>query len=131
MSDGSETGLRRFGLLVGGAFLVLALISRWRGHALPPLVFAALGAGLVVPAVLAPRWLGPVERFWMRGAAAVGEVNSRILLGAFFYLVIAPVGFVLRRIRDPLDRSLEEPEKSNWVRRPSVPVDPARYERQF
>jgi len=67
----------------------------------------------------------------MRSAAVVGEVNSRILLGAFFYLVTAPVGFVMRHIRDPLDRLLKEPEKSNWVRRPSVPVDPAQYERQF
>src|SRR5262249_36923467 len=105
--------------------------SRWRGHALPPLVLAALGTALVVPAVLAPRLLGPVERAWMRGAAVLGEVNSRILLGVFFYVVIAPVGFVLRRIRDPLARSLREPEKSTWIRRPSVAVDRARYERQF
>jgi hypothetical protein len=131
MSAASRPGLRRFGLLVGGAFLVLAAVSRWRGHTLPPLVLGALGGALVVPAVLAPRLLAPVERGWMRGAAVLGEVNSRILLTVLFYLVIAPIGFVLRRIRDPLDRSLRDPARSTWIRRPAGPVDPARYERQF
>jgi len=131
MSGGATAGLRRFGLLVGGAFLVLAAVSRWRGHTLPPAVLAALGVALMVPALVAPGLLGPVERGWMRGATLLGEVNSRILLTVLFYLVIAPVGFVLRRIRDPLDRSLRDADKSNWIRRPSGPVDPMRYERQF
>src|SRR5438067_7829209 len=124
MSGRAAAGLRRFGLLVGGAFLVLAVVSRWRGHTLPPVVLAALGGGLVVPALVAPGLLAPVERAWMRGAAVLGEVNGRILLTVFFYLVIAPVGFVLRRFRDTLDRSLRDAEKSNWIRRPSVTVDP-------
>jgi len=127
----ATTGLRRFGLLVGGAFLVLAVVSRWRGHTLPPVVLAALGGALVVPALVAPGLLAPVERGWMRGATVLGEVNSRILLTAFFYLVIAPVGFVLRRIRDPLNRSLRDDAVTNWIRRSPAAVDPARYERQF
>jgi len=131
MSRGATPALRRFGLLVGGAFLVLAVVSRWRGHALPPLVLGALGVALVAPALVAPRLLAPVERGWMRGAAVLGEVNGRILLTAVFYLVIAPVGLVLRWIRDPLDRSLRDAKKSNWVRRPPGAIDPARYERQF
>jgi len=131
MSRAATLALRRFGLLVGGAFLVLGLVSRWRGHALPPLVLGAVGVALVVLAVVAPRLLAPVERAWMRGAAVLGEVNGRILLTVLFYLVIAPVGFVLRQIRDPLDRSLRDGAKSNWIPRPHGAVDPARYERQF
>ena len=131
MSGGVTPGLRRFGLLVGGVFLVLAVVSRWRGHTLPPVVLAALGVALVVPALVAPQLLAPVERGWMRGAVILGEVNSRILLTVLFYLVIAPVGFVRRRFRDPLNRSLRDGEATNWIRRPPAAVDPARYERQF
>jgi hypothetical protein len=131
MSGAGSAELRRFGLLVGGAFLVLSAISRWRGHEMPPLVLGTLGVALIVPGLLAPRLLGPVQRVWMRAAHVMGEVNSRIILGAFFYLVLAPVGFVLRRIRDPLNRRLDDGQPSNWVRREAGPVDPARYEQQF
>ena len=108
----SSVELRRFGLTVGGVFL-------------------ALGVLLVVPGVVAPRVLGPVQRVWMRAAGVMGEVNSRIILTVMFYGVFAPLGFVMRRLRDPLDRSWRDGRESTWIRRPPEPPDRARYERQF
>jgi hypothetical protein len=123
--------LRRFGLTVGGIFALLALISWWRGHVLPPSVMGALGVTLVGLGLAAPSALAPVEHYWMRGARVLGEVNARIILTVLFYVVIFPVGWVLRRFRDPLDRSLADGRASTWIRREAGPVDPARYEQQF
>jgi hypothetical protein len=67
----------------------------------------------------------------MRAAMVLGEVNSRIILGVVFFVVFAPVGFVLRRIRDPLDRSWRIKRASDWVKRAAEPVSVERYERQF
>ena len=132
MQGVSRAELRRFALTVGGAFVLLALASRWRGHVVPPRVLAAAGVLLVVPGLIAPMALAPVQRGWMRAATLLGEVNSRIILTVLFYLVIAPVGLVLRHlVRDPLDRSLADGKASNWIRRERKPVEPARYERQF
>jgi hypothetical protein len=132
MTRASASELRRFGLTVGGAFLLLGLVSWWRGHVRPPLVFWTLGVLLVAPALAAPLVLEPVRRGWMRFGALLGEVNGRIILTALFYLVIAPVGFVLRTFfRDPLDRSLEDGKASNWIKRTQEPLDRARYEQQF
>ena len=94
-------------------------------------MLGTLGVALIVPGLLAPRLLGPVQRVWMRAAHVMGEVNSRIILGIFYFVVFTPFGFVLRRFRDPLDRSLTDGRTSDWIRREPVPVDPARYERQF
>src|SRR5881409_2513058 len=90
-----------------------------------------LGVLLAAPAIMAPGVLAPVQRVWMRAGALLGEVNSRIILTVLFYGVFAPLGIVMRRIRDPLDRSWRDGRASNWIRRPREPVDPARYERQF
>ena len=128
----SRADLRRFGLTVGGAFALLALASWWRGHVLPPRMLASAGALLAGPGLLAPAALAPVRRIWMRSATLLGELNGRIILTALFYLVIAPVGFVLRHlVRDPLDRSLTDGKTSNWVRREPGPVERERYEQQF
>jgi len=54
MSGVSRSELRKFGLTVGGAFVVLGLISWWRGHEWAPRVLWTLGALLAVPGALAP-----------------------------------------------------------------------------
>ena len=132
MTGASASELRRFGLTVGGMFLLLGGLSRWRGHVWPPLVMWTIGVLLVVPGLVVPLALAPVQRAWMRFATVLGEVNSRIILGVFFFVVIAPVGFVLRRlVRDPLDRRLDDDKPTNWVPRARVPVERARYEQQF
>jgi len=131
MSDESARNLRRFGLTVGGAFALLGLVSGARGHEIPPLVLGSLAVGLIVPGLVAPRALGPVQRVWMRAAMVIGDFNSRVILGVFYYLVMAPVGFVRRLFGDPLDRGLGDRTTSVWVKRERQPVDRERYERQF
>jgi hypothetical protein len=123
--------LRRFGLTVGGAFGLLATISWWRGHVVPPVILGALSVGLVVPGLLVPRVLGPVERGWMRFAEVLGRINARIILTLFWVVVMTPVGLVRRLFGDPLDRSVRPDEPSVWVRRPIEPVDVDRYRQQF
>jgi hypothetical protein len=127
----SKRELRKFGLTVGFAFLVLGGISKWRGHELPPRVLWTVGSLLMVSGLLVPTVLGPVQRGWMRFADVVGTFNTRLILGLLFYVVFTPVGFVMRFFRDPMTRSMRDAEESQWVRRKVEPVDPARYQQQF
>src|SRR5690348_8482528 len=92
----STAELRKFGLTVGSAFAVLGGISWWRGHELPPRVLWVLAVLLIVPGALFPSVLGPVQRAWMAFALALGHFNTRVILTVFFYLVLTPVGFVMR-----------------------------------
>ncbi len=127
----SKKELRKFGLVVGAAFAVLGTISWWRGHVWPPRVMWTLAVFLMVPGALFPAVLGPVQRGWMAFAEILGHYNTRIILTALYYLVMTPIGLILRIFRDPLDRSLKKDRPSQWIKRDSQPVDPERYERQF
>jgi hypothetical protein len=129
MTNAAE--LRKFGLTVGAAFAVLGAISWWRGHVWPPRVMWTLAVLLMVPGALFPSVLGPVQRGWMKFALVLGHYNTRIILTALFYLVMTPVGLVMRLFRDPLDRSLKEQRDTQWVKRESQPVELSHYERQF
>ena len=53
---------RKFGLTVGGAFLVLSAIAWWRGHPITVTVLGSLGAVLAVAGLVVPTMLGPVEK---------------------------------------------------------------------
>jgi hypothetical protein len=128
----TKQDLRRFGLTVGGILALLAGVSWWRGHELPPLVLGALGTLLIVLGLVAPTLLRPIEKGWMRFAAGLAYVNTRIILTVLFYLLFFPVGVVRRLVgRDPLDRRLGQGESSDWVKREQRPLDPRRYRMQF
>ena len=128
-SSGSE---RRFGFSVGGVFLAIGLFLRWRGYLTVGTGLAVPGGLLILGGLLVPRWLVPVERRWMAVAGAVGAFNARVILSIFYYLIITPVGLVMRLFgRDPLDRRLRTGD-SYWQKRsPEQAPSRERYARQY
>lgn len=87
---------RKFGLLVGGAFLVIGALMWRRGHLTSAGVAGVLGAALVIGGLAAPARLGPVHRAWMGLALAISKVTTPIVMAALWYLVITPSGLLVR-----------------------------------
>ncbi|HSE96487.1 MAG TPA: SxtJ family membrane protein [Methylomirabilota bacterium] len=120
---------RGFGLALGTVGALVAAHALWRGRgpvALGAGVLAGvlLGAALVAPAIL--RW---PRRGWMRLAHALGWVNTRILLSVVFFLIVTPVGVVLRLCGwDPLGR---RPAGAGWTSYPERRRDPRHYEKMY
>jgi hypothetical protein len=87
---------RKFGITVGIAFALLATISWWRGHHLPVYMLGTLGGLLLFAGLLIPRRLGPVERTWMQLAVLISKVTTPVFMGVVYFLVLFPVGLVMR-----------------------------------
>ncbi len=114
-----------FGLVAGGVVAVLfGLLFPWlRGRGVPAWPWAA-AAVLVAGALGAPALLSPVYRGWMAIGAALGWVNTRILLGAVFFLVVTPIGAVMRMTgRDPLRRGFDPRGRTYRVPSARAPRD--------
>ena len=126
-----ERDLRKFGLMVGGVFVVLGVIIllRHKPHypyfLWPGLVLMALGAVL-------PRLLKYVYIGWMSVAFVLGFVVSHLILGLFFYAVITPIGLLARISgKDFLSLKLDRTAKSYWLPRDRTQKAASSYERQF
>jgi len=89
---------RRFGLTVGGAFLLFAAVAWWRGRPSTTAVLGALGGALVIAGVVIPTCLGPVERGWMRLAHLISTVTTPIVMAAMYLLVLTPIGVARRML---------------------------------
>ena len=89
--------LTSFVLIVGGALLLIAAYQ-WRRGAPQGLwvTLLAIVALLWLAAAVAPSLLKPVYRGWMRLGEALGWVNTRILLTLIFFLVVTPIGLLMR-----------------------------------
>jgi hypothetical protein len=89
---------RRFGLVVGAAFLGLGALVWWRGRHVTSQVFWGLGAALILFGIILPSALVPVHRAWMGLALAISKVTTPIFLGALYFVIITPIGLVRRTL---------------------------------
>jgi len=127
----TKKNVRNFGFLFGGIFLAAAVYMFFRGNG--AWVWAGLGALLFGAggAALYPL-MKPVYTAWMLFAFALGWVNTRVLLGVFFYLVMTPLGLFLRLSgKDLLDEKIDRNAASYWIKRKRTPFDRNRLERMF
>jgi hypothetical protein len=103
------------------------------GLALPAVLGAVCGIGVVGALLI---WIAPplgrrLYVGWMYAAAPVGWTISHVVLALVYYLVLTPVGLLVRLFgRDPMQRSLDTKAASYWIERKAQP-EPARYFRQF
>ena len=109
---------RSFGLTVGGALIVLAALFWWRGRGTVAVVLLAVGCALILGGLLVPARLGPVYTIWMGIGKAISKVTTPIILGILYFLIVTPLGIVMRLVgRDPLRRSRRD--DSYWTSVPS------------
>jgi saxitoxin biosynthesis operon SxtJ-like protein len=87
---------RKFAWTVGTAFLVFGGIAWWRDHAVISRVLIGLGAAFWIAGLTVPARLGPVFRFWMGLAHVISRVTTPIFLGIVYFLVMMPIGVLMR-----------------------------------
>jgi hypothetical protein len=105
-------------LTVGVAFLALTAVMIWRDHATAAKVTGSLGTLLILGGLLIPSRLGPVQAAWMGLAHAISKVTTPIFMGVVYFLVLAPVGVVMRLFgRNPMRH--KPVEASLWKTRAS------------
>jgi Saxitoxin biosynthesis operon protein SxtJ len=67
---------------------------------------------------------------WKVVAHVIGNVQSRLLLCLFYFLVLAPFALGVRLFADPL--RLQKPSRSAWLPKPTERLDRwAKARRQF
>ncbi len=133
--DVGKKHVRSFGYLVGGALMALALVGLWRrGGAANVTVYALLGSGgaLAALALAAPAALRPLYRVWMGLALVLGFVMTRVILTLVFFLVITPVGWIMRALgKDPLHRRSDRSAASYWIEKTPPDPSPKRLEKYY
>src|SRR5215471_7633252 len=123
--------LRKFGLTVGGAFIVLGVLLLLRHRPSYP-VFCGAGALLVAFGVIWPRALKYVYVAWMALAFTLGFIMSNVILTLFFFLFVTPIGLLARLFqKDFLARKWDKQAASYWIQRERAMRTAESYERQF
>jgi hypothetical protein len=104
--------LREFGLLTGALIIVLVgglLPWLWERDILEwQKITAPVGGTLILWALAHPASLAYVYKPWMYLAEKIGWFNTRVIMALLFYVVIFPIGAIMRLAgKDPMARKFE------------------------
>ena len=102
----SKKQLREFGLLIGFGFPILIgwLLPSLFGHQFRTWTLWIGLPGLLI-GLTAPRLLHYPYKGWIALGYALGWINSQIILGLVFILVLQPIAYIMRLTGyDPLRR---------------------------
>ena len=129
--DLDKAGLRQFALMSAGLVgLIFGLFFPWVLDASWPRWPWYIAIVLTAWGLIAPSTLNPLYQVWMRFGLVMGAIMSRVVLTIVFFVLLMPMGIVMRVVRDdPLQLKLKENEESYRNTRPEY--DPKSMERPF
>ena len=108
---------RSFGFLF---FVVFFVISLWPLKSQGDLRLWAfiLSLFFLVLGVLNSKFLTPLNKLWFKFGILLGSIVSPIVMGAVFFIVVTPVGLIMRFLgKDSLKRSIVKSASTYWIKR--------------
>ena len=119
----SAKQLRSFGLIVGGIFAVIGFWPFLFRQQDPRWWSVILAAALIIPAITFPKSLYWPHKGWMALGHVLGWINTRIILGVVFYVIVTPIGAVRRWLgKDSMGQQLRPDLDTYRIPRESRPA---------
>ena len=109
---------RNFGIVFFIVFLIIALwpilkqneIRIW--SLIISFIFFVLG-------LINSRLLTPLNKLWFKFGIFLGKIISPLIMGTIFFLVVTPIGFVMRLLGKDLLNLKYNKNKSYWIEKNS------------
>ena len=114
MDDVKISSNRSFGVVFFAVFLFIALyplvfsgeIRAW--SAIISLIFLVLG-------LLNSKILTPLNKLWFKFGIFLGKIISPLIMGMIFFLVVTPIGLIMRLLGKDVLNLRYNKNKSYWI----------------
>ena len=114
MDDIKISSNRSFGIVFFVVFLLIALYPFTYGGEIRiwsliiSIIFLTLG-------LLNSKILSPLNKIWFKFGILLGKIVSPLIMGIIFFLVVTPIGFIMRLLgKDVLNLKYNK-NKSYWI----------------
>jgi hypothetical protein len=124
--------LRKFGVTMAIAFVVLGFLFLWRDKGTVAVVLFVLAALFLLFGAAVPTALRPIQKGWMAFAIVLGWLMTRVILVIVFFVGITPIALIARLSgKRFLELGFDAKATTYWHRRPAPDRGKERYESQF
>ena len=107
---------RNFGLVFFTVFIIISLFPLLKGNHINywtliiSFIFLILG-------LLNSNLLDPLNRIWFKFGLILGKVISPVVMGIIFFLVITPIGMLLKLFKKDVLNLKKNQKKSYWIKK--------------
>ena len=110
---------RSFGIVFFLVFLLIGSYPLFKGGDLKiiPLLIAII---FLILGVINSKLLTPLNKFWFKFGLLLGQVISPIVMGVIFFLVVTPIGYLMRLFGKDILRLKKTNDNSYWVKRSNL-----------
>ena len=108
---------RNFGFVF---FIVFLIISLWPLQHEGQIRIWSIVISLIflILSLMNSKLLTPLNQLWSRFGLLLGNIVAPIVMGLVFFLVVTPVGIVMRIMgKDLIRKKLNKNNKSYWIKR--------------
>ena len=126
-----KKNIRDFALVFFAVLIIISIVLLFK-HNYNAYWIGIIGLIFLCMGFVCPKFLCPLYKLWMSLAIIIGFFMNKIILTIFFFIVLTPVGIVLRLLKkDILNQQIDTAAKSYWIKKKKQPFDPKRYEKLF
>ena len=114
MDDIKISSNRSFGIVFFIVFILIALYPLLNGQEIR-LWALTISAVFLILGLLKSKLLTPLNKLWFRFGIFLGKIISPIIMGFIFFLVVTPIGLIMRLLgKDVLNLKYNK-ERSYWI----------------
>ena len=116
MDDIKISSNRSFGVVFFILFVLIALYPLLKGNDLRiwslliSFVFLILG-------VINSRILTPLNKLWFKFGLLLGKIVSPIIMGIIFFIIVTPIGVIMRLLNKDLLKLKYNQQNSYWIKK--------------
>ena len=126
-----KSDLLKFGITISIILLMIAGFLFWKEKESFQIILT-VGTILFVLGILVPAILKPIYWTWMIFATILGWMMTRVILSLLFYIIITPIGLILRFFgKQFLELRWDNSKESYWNYRVNEDLKNENYEKQF
>lgn len=124
--------VRTFGLMLAAILIVFGVLQFYKDrHSLAYVLYVS-GVISAASALFFQPVIKPIYIIMMKMAHVLGWINTRILLGLLFYIILTPTGLLMRMFgRDILDQNINPDSKDYWIKKEKIKFTKKSYENQY
>mgnify|MGYP001468438591 CR=1 FL=1 len=109
---------RSFGIVF---FIALLIIAFWnfRGDFYQIKIFPfLLSLVFLILGIINSKFLTPLNKLWFKLGIAIGSIVAPVIMAIIFFLVVTPIGLIVKIFqKDLLRRKYEKNKNSYWLKR--------------
>ena len=110
---------KSFGIVFFIVFLILAVYPLINGKSII-VSFLVISLIFLVLGLINSKLLTPLNKIWFKFGILLGKIISPIIMGMIFFLLVTPIGIIMRLLKkDVLNLKLNN-NRSYWIEKSAV-----------